>query len=622
MASEVSLQGVMVVRVKPASSFVLLFCLVAGAGFLLGGCDDFAFDTLLDGAGTESLSSTTVSKTLAISPTAITVLTTSSVTFTAGGGVSTYTFSVSAGLGSIDESSGVYNALASAGSATVRVTDLAGATSEATVTISATGVLAITSPVVSLPANSSITFNAVGGTPPYSYSIFPVTGSIVAGTGVYTAPAIADTTTVRVTDSAGTPATSDSAVTITAFGGLNIVPSAITLYTNTLYTFTAAGGTGPYSYALTAGTGSIVLATGVYTALGTAGTATVRVTDSLFVTSDATVTVKAPLVIVPLSVSVPADNNFTFSATGGTPGYTYTMESGLGSVVLATGVYTAPGVAGTDEVRVTDADGSASIATITVTAAQPLVIVPSTYITLADGTYTFAAAGGTPPYTYSMVSGGLSIHGVTGLYTAPGAAGVAVVRVTDSAGTPATSDAAITVVDPGPLAISPVSVDIEQGTTYDFSASGGTPLYNWSVTAGLGSVINLVAIGQYTAPVALGTATVRVTDSALLTADAAVTIVPAVPSSLYVDGAWGGPSECRLTWVDNSTDEDGFEIHRRKKGVAYTGVPIATTAANAVSYDDLTCPTPNTIYFYKIRAVKNLPPNVYSAYSSEDADES
>ena len=301
--------------------FVLVACVALGIGFLFLSCDDFQFDTLMD--GDTSLASSADIEPLAISPTAVTVLTTSSVTFSASGGVTPYTFSVSAGLGTIGSSTGVYNAGAIAGAATVRVTDAAGSTSEAAVTISATGVLAITPPTVDLPTNTSITFNAVGGTPAYTYSIVAGTGSIVAGTGVFTAPGLADTTTVRVTDSLA--ATSDATVTITAAGVLNIVPSAITLYTNSVYTFTAAGGTAPYTYTKIAGDGSIVLATGVYTALGTAGSATLRVTDSLAATSDSTVTIKEPLFIVPTSVSVPDTNNYTFSATGGTPAYSYTM---------------------------------------------------------------------------------------------------------------------------------------------------------------------------------------------------------------------------------------------------------------------------------------------------------
>ena len=71
-----------------------------------------------------------------ISPASITVLESGQYRFSAVGGRAPYTYSVFAGSGSIDPSSGYFSAPAGSGSVTIRVTDAASDTDDATVTIS------------------------------------------------------------------------------------------------------------------------------------------------------------------------------------------------------------------------------------------------------------------------------------------------------------------------------------------------------------------------------------------------------------------------------------------------------------------------------------------------------
>jgi hypothetical protein len=85
-------------------------------------------------------------------------------------------------------------------------------------------------------------------------------------------------------------------LTINAAGGggglpLAITPTSATVPTGSQTTFGATGGTGPYSFTVVSGVGSINASTGVYTAGGTPGTATVRVTDGLGAMVEAPVTV-------------------------------------------------------------------------------------------------------------------------------------------------------------------------------------------------------------------------------------------------------------------------------------------------------------------------------------------
>ena len=68
-----------------------------------------------------------------------------------------------------------------------------------------------------------------------------------------------------------------------------------------------------------------------------------------------------------------------------------------------------------------------------------LLISPTTATVPANGSTTFSASGGVPPYTYSITSGPGTINAGTGLYTAPASPGVAVIQVKDKQGTTATA---------------------------------------------------------------------------------------------------------------------------------------------------------------------------------------
>ena len=124
------------------------------------------------------------------------------------------------------------------------------------------------------------------------------------------------------------------------------------------------------------------------------------------------------------------------------------------------------------------------------------------------------------------------------------------------------------------------------------------------------------ATGRYTAPTAIGTETVRVTDSALNTADATVNVAPAAPTNLVADGTVPGPQDIGLSWTDNATGEDGFSIERKQSGGAYS--EITTVGPNVTSHTDGGL-SPNVPYSYRVRAFVNPGP-VYSGYSNDDFD--
>jgi hypothetical protein len=227
---------------------------------------------------------------------------------------------------------------------------------------------------------------------------------------------------------------------------------------------------------------------------------------------------------------------------------------------------------------------------------------------------TFTATGGTTPYDFSMYSGAGSVNttggnGENGEYTAPGAAGTDVVRVTDGSGN--TADATITVVNSGPLLVSPSSVTVDVDQSFGFTADGGKPPYAFSVI-GAGTINS--GSGSYTAASFPPdtTDTVRVTDQLGNTDEARVKVAPACPTNLQAGAA--SSSRVDLTWDDNAAGESGFVI-TRKVGAAGGWTTLVTLGANVTGYSD-TGLTPITLYVYRVRSFRFIDGGSDSAESS------
>ncbi|MGH7494304.1 MAG: fibronectin type III domain-containing protein, partial [bacterium] len=87
---------------------------------------------------------------------------------------------------------------------------------------------------------------------------------------------------------------------------------------------------------------------------------------------------------------------------------------------------------------------------------------------------------------------------------------------------------------------------------------------------------------------------------------------PTAPSNLTASAI--NNNQIDLSWADNSNDEDGFRIERKKEGeTSFT--EIATVGANATSYSS-TGLLGNLVYFYRVRAHSDAD---FSAYSNEDS---
>ncbi len=76
---------------------------------------------------------------------------------------------------------------------------------------------------------------------------------------------------------------------------------------------------------------------------------------------------------------------------------------------------------------------------------------------------------------------------------------------------------------------------------------------------------------------------------------------PLAPSGLAAVADAGGAARIALGWIDNSNDEDGFNVERSAGGAAFT--LIATTAANVTSFSDSSGLSAGVSYTYRLTAV-------------------
>ncbi len=111
-------------------------------------------------------------------------------------------------------------------------------------------------------------------------------------------------------------------------------------------------------------------------------------------------------------------------------------------------------------------------------------------------------------------------------------------------------------------------------TTYNSSVLPGKA-YNYTVRA-----YNYFGVSNYAGP-----------------AGVSVPAVPAAPSGLAVTAITG--PKAHLTWTDNASNEDGFQIYRNINGGAYA--LLATVGANVTTYDNSPV-TGGWTYGYKVRA--------------------
>lgn len=325
-----------------------------------------------------------------------------------------------------------------------------------------------------------------------------------------------------------------------------------------------AGGVAPYHWSasgLPAGL-AVNSTTGLIT--GTPrdpGTFTIAVvlTDTSGQTANAGVTLEIRAAVIPLDITTPSvprgivDTPYTtgFAATGGRPGYTFSIGGGTippGLSLTPQGILSGtPTTRGTYRliVRVTDALGAAANRTYDIVIApQPLTVTgsPSEATVGSPVSVPFGATGGVPPYRFgvsgSIPSGTTFANGLlSGTAVAAGVFEFSV-AATDSDGTVATRTFTLT-VKPATLTLTGTAGNGQVGAAYSaqFGATGGAPPYTFSAT-GLPAGVSLNGSSLSGTPTADGTfnLSVTVTDSAKATATGSFTVVIA-PLTLVITTA-------------------------------------------------------------------------------------
>ncbi|WP_164521812.1 putative Ig domain-containing protein [Sphingomonas sp. ABOLE] len=430
---------------------------------------------------------------------------------------------------------------------TYTATNGAGTSAPATVTVP------VSNPTLSASLTGSGTLGAplsgvqvvtTGGTAPYSCSTTLASGALPAGTQLNANCTITGTPTAsgtfsftaNVTDSSlpsGFTQTTGSLSLAIASPTLTLSPSggslpAATAGTSYSQSFTAGGGTVPYSYAVTAGTLPAGLVLSGSTVSGTpsqTGTFnfTITATDSASagsggpysVSTSYSISVGAPTIALTPTTLTGATAGVAYSqaitASGGVTPYNYSITAGAlpaGLTLSSSGTLSGtPSAGGTFTFTVTATDSTTgtgapftgsraysltvAAATITITPASlsnwPAGTPYSQTLTASggNGTYTFAVTAGTLPPGWSLSSSGV----LSGTATASNIYNFTVTATDQSTGTGAPYSGSraysATVTIPSFTLTSPtLSGLVGQAYTGNFVAGGGTAPYTYTVYGG------------------------------------------------------------------------------------------------------------------------------------------
>jgi len=178
------------------------------------------------------------------------------------------------------------------------------------------------------------------------------------------------------TPAAVTPTPAPTPAPVVSVPTVSISPVSPSITSAQTVTFSASGGTAPYTYKIQAGHG--YMTGNVYVPVSAPDSVVILVVDAQGYWTTTTVNVISPTVtygtldIAPKTPSVNVGGTIIFSASGGYGGLSYQVISGPGTMSGA--VYTAPSYESTATVRVKDDVGNTSQTTVSIK--QSLVLLP------------------------------------------------------------------------------------------------------------------------------------------------------------------------------------------------------------------------------------------------------
>ena len=468
-------------------------------------------------------------------------------------------------------------------------------------------VLPTTIPAATQNQAYSQTMDAAGGTAPYSFAV--TSGALPTGFTLALGGLLSGTTatpgtynfTITATDVNSNTGFRPYTFTVGTAGGITVNPPTLpdgSVGVSYSQTITTTGGTGSgrvfsiSSGALPNGL-SINSSSGAITGTPTTGgpfTFTVFVRDSGGNTGTNTYTVNIGANILVLSPTTLPNGTqgtpytHTIFASGGTPGYTFTLASGTmptGTSIASNGNITGtPTVGGpfTFTIRATDSVNNVGTQTYNVTiGSNILTVTPPTLPNGSVGTaysQNFGATGGNGSYTFARTSGalptGLTLTSGGVLSGTPSASGTFNfdITATDTNFNTGTRSYSVT-INLAPLTISPSSLPAGTvGTSYSQTvvASGGNGNYSYTVLSGaLPTGLSMDSAGNITGtPSATGAFnfTVQATDT-----------TPNTGTRNYTINVGSNILALTPTTLPNGTN-----------GTAYSQTITATGATGAVSF--------------------------------------
>lgn len=465
--------------------------------------------TVIDGVESMEVMTVEVSEGLVVTPSIAQVEKGNTKTFTVNGGQGGYTWSAIRGTVSpIDGQEVVYTAPDNLGDGkdTLEVRDIAGNTAAVDITITEGSLddLTITPFEATLAPGGIIDF-VVNNAKDLDKILWTATKGTIAQNGTYTAPDSSGTYTVSVTDILN-GRTADARVFVTS--SLALTPDSATVAANDTKTFTVSGGEAPYNWRVV-GEGDLNATTGgsvTFTAAAKSGTSTLIVIDNTGKKAEAEIEITGTIVITPASVTLAPLGTITFSVPGVSGDLKWTALRGT---IDDNGGYTAPADLGVDTITAEDDAGNEATATVTV--GNIPVITPAMVWVVKSGMTSFDVVGGTPPYSWSVTGGNISVTGTSASYTAPGVSGEYTVTVKDSLGQ---ESQAVVYVELD-LKATRAEIYVKPGETARVAVTGGIPPFDWGTVTGDMEVVSTQNAGYnyYTAPDVMGEDTITIRDS-------------------------------------------------------------------------------------------------------------
>ena len=223
----------------------------------------------------------------------------------------------------------------------------------------------------------------------------------------------------------------------------------------------------------------------------------------------ASVYVTPQLGLTQSSVNINSNSSYNIEniVKGGSPPYSYSVNTSIGSSVNGVGVFTSGSNLSSSPTTetVTISDYQSQQIQVNLQIYQALTLNISKTSMVAGTSQQLLATGGQPPYSYSVVSGGGGIDS-SGILTASQSVGSIIARLMDSSGQGKNYQIQVSAA----LAASAPSSNVLLNQTQQISVSGGISPYSFSLISGPGSISTS---GLFQASAISGVTKVKVQDS-------------------------------------------------------------------------------------------------------------